>query len=277
MRWVRYEAGNGARYGILNGERVADVDGDPFDGFEKTGKEFGPGDVRLLPPVIPRNFYAVGYNYAAHTKEAAGFVKSPPKPPAKPDVGSRFPSAIIGNNENVVIPKTSAGIVQFEGELVAVIGKSGKNLSETDVLSHVLGYTIGNDISERAWQKEDMTIWRAKSADTFCPMGPWIETDVDLNTLTTIIRLNGEEVSRFATNSMIFDVARYLSAISRYLTLHPGDVIWMGAEAPSLDMKAGDVVEVEIDQIGTLRNPIVADHEAVGLPEWSTSTKPLEG
>ncbi len=147
-------------------------------------------------------------------------------------------------------------MVQFEGELVAVVGRGGKHLSESEVLDHVLGYTVGNDVSERVWQAEDATMWRAKSADTFCPMGPWIETEVDLERLQTRIRLNGQEVSRFATNGMIFGVARYLSEISRYITLHPGDMIWMGAEAPSLDMRDGDVVEIEIDQIGTLRNPV---------------------
>jgi 2-keto-4-pentenoate hydratase/2-oxohepta-3-ene-1,7-dioic acid hydratase in catechol pathway len=123
----------------------------------------------------------------------------------------------------------------------------------------VFGYTIGNDISERTWQASDRTLWRAKNSDTFKPMGPWIDTDVDLAKLVTTVRLNGKSVARFRTNDMIFGVAAFISAITQYITLHPGDVIWMGADAPTLDMVAGDVVEVEIDGIGTLRNPVVAE------------------
>ncbi len=148
--------------------------------------------------------------------------------------------------------------MQYEGELVAVIGKTAKGLSESEALSCVFGYTIGNDVSERTWQRGDRTLWRAKNSDTFKPMGPWIETDVDLESLITRVRLNGKQVSEFKTNNMIFGVARYISEITKFITLHPGDVLWMGTEAPTLDMKAGDVVEIEIDQIGTLRNPVVA-------------------
>jgi 2-keto-4-pentenoate hydratase/2-oxohepta-3-ene-1,7-dioic acid hydratase in catechol pathway len=126
----------------------------------------------------------------------------------------------------------------------------------------VLGYTIGNDVSERTWQRNDRTFWRAKNSDTFKPMGPWIETDVDLDALVTIVRLNGREVSRFRTNEMIFGVAEYISTMSRCLTLYPGDVVWMGTDDPTLDMVAGDVVEIEIDGIGTLRNPVVAEDAA---------------
>jgi 2-keto-4-pentenoate hydratase/2-oxohepta-3-ene-1,7-dioic acid hydratase in catechol pathway len=113
-------------------------------------------------------------------------------------------------------------------------------------------------VSERTWQKSDRTLWRAKNADTFKPMGPWIETDVDLDALETRVRVNGAETTRFPTNAMLFGVATYISTISRYVTLYPGDVIWMGTDGTSPDLKAGDVVEVEITGIGTLRNPFVA-------------------
>jgi 2-keto-4-pentenoate hydratase/2-oxohepta-3-ene-1,7-dioic acid hydratase in catechol pathway len=122
----------------------------------------------------------------------------------------------------------------------------------------VLGYTIGNDVSERVWQKSDRTLWRAKNCDTFKPMGPWIETEVDLQALETRIRRNGEETLRFPTNDMIFGVATYLSTMSRYLTLYPGDVVWMGTDGSSPDLVANDVVEVEITGLGTLRNPFIA-------------------
>jgi 2-keto-4-pentenoate hydratase/2-oxohepta-3-ene-1,7-dioic acid hydratase in catechol pathway len=148
--------------------------------------------------------------------------------------------------------------VQYEGELAVVIGKRGKHVSEADALSLVLGYTIGNDVSERIWQASDATLWRAKNADTFKPMGPWIETDVDLPSLVTRVRVNGEQTTEFKTNDMVFGVTTYISTISRYITLQPGDVIWMGTEGSSVNLQHGDLVEIEIDQIGTLRNPVVA-------------------
>ncbi len=159
----------------------------------------------------------------------------------------------------MIIPREATDAIQYEGELVAVIGKRAKHLSEAEALSCVLGYTIGNDVSERSWQKSDRTLWRAKNTDTFKPMGPWIETDVDLDKLETRVRVNGTELLRFKTNAMLFGVARFISTITRYITLHPGDVLWMGTDGSSPNLKAGDVVEVEITGIGTLRNPFVAE------------------
>ena len=133
-----------------------------------------------------------------------------------------------------------------------------KKVSEAQALDYVFGYTLGNDVSERTWQKSDRTLWRAKNADTFKPMGPWIETDVDLERLETRVSVNGRETTRFKTNAMLFGVATYISTITRYVTLYPGDVLWMGTDGTSPDLKAGDVVEVEITSIGVLRNPVVA-------------------
>ena len=123
----------------------------------------------------------------------------------------------------------------------------------------MLGYTIGNDVSERTWQREDRTFWRSKNTDTFKPMGPWIETDVDLDAMHTNVRLNGEMRTSFRTNDMLFSIAHFISTMTRYLTLYPGDVIWMGTDGSSPNLKAGDVVEVEITGIGTLRNRFVAE------------------
>jgi len=177
--------------------------------------------------------------------------------PKQPDVGYRAVNALIAHGEPVVIPP-DAKKVQYEGELAVVIGKRTKHVSEAEALSCVLGYTIGNDVSERTWQKSDRTLWRAKNTDTFKPMGPWIETQVDLEALETRVRVNGQETTRFRTNAMLFGVATYISTISRYVTLYPRDVIWMGTDGTSPDLKAGDTVEVEIAGIGTLRNPFVA-------------------
>jgi 2-keto-4-pentenoate hydratase/2-oxohepta-3-ene-1,7-dioic acid hydratase in catechol pathway len=259
MRWIRYEREGKSRFGILEGDRVGEVEGSPFESYERTRRRLAFGDVRLLPPVIPPTFYAAGLNYAKHTTEAAALLGTKVTLPSKPDIGYRANNALIADGEAIVIPRSSAGKIQFEGELVAVIGKKAKHVSEAEALSCVFGYTIGNDISERAWQASDRTLWRAKNSDTFKPMGPWIETEVDLDALVTRVRLNGKHVAEFKTNDMIFGVGAYISAMSQCLTLYPGDVIWMGADAPTLDMVAGDTVEVEITGIGVLRNPIVAE------------------
>jgi 2-keto-4-pentenoate hydratase/2-oxohepta-3-ene-1,7-dioic acid hydratase in catechol pathway len=213
--------------------------------------------VRIEVPVVPPTFYCVGLNYARHIAEAAAKLGLAPDLPKQPDVGYRAASALVAHGEPVVLPP-DAGTVQYEGELVVVIGRRARHLSEAEALSCVLGYSIGNDVSERTWQKSDRTLWRAKNADTFKPMGPWIETDVDLDALETRVRVNGAETARFATNAMLFGVATYISAITRYITLVPGDVLWMGTDGTSPDLKAGDTVEVEIAGVGTLRNPFVA-------------------
>jgi 2-keto-4-pentenoate hydratase/2-oxohepta-3-ene-1,7-dioic acid hydratase in catechol pathway len=261
MRWVRYLHNDRIKYGIVNDDHsIKEIDADPFQPSMQTGPKRSFEEVTLLPPVMPGTFYAVGFNYLGHTAEAADFLKADVKVPKNPDVGYRATSALIAHDQAIVIPASSSGIVQFEGELVAVIGRRTKHVSEAQALDCVLGYTIGNDVSERSWQSADRTIWRAKNSDTFKPMGPWIETDVDLQKLVTTVRLNGQEVSRFSTNRMIFGVARYISEISSAITLHPGDVLWMGSEAPTLDMRHGDVVEVDINGIGTLRNPVIAEN-----------------
>lgn len=256
MRWIRYQGPNGLRYGIVEGETVAEIDTTPFVAWQRTGAIAALPAVKTLVPVIPGTFYAIGANYRAH---AAAF-GSPPATgePARPQPGYRANSALIAHDEEIVIPAESGGI-QYEGELVVVIGKTGRYVSERDALSIVLGYSIGNDVSERTWQKADSGLWRAKNADTFKPMGPWIETDVDLPSLMTRVRINGRQMLEFHTNEMIFGVERYIAEITKYMTLHPGDVIWMGTEGSDADMKAGDMVEIELDQIGTLRNRVVAE------------------
>jgi 2-keto-4-pentenoate hydratase/2-oxohepta-3-ene-1,7-dioic acid hydratase in catechol pathway len=257
VRWVRFSQQGRVAYGILEGDRIAEVAGDPFTGYAMKPAMHALTDVKIEVPVIPPTFYCVGLNYAQHIREAAAKLGIAANLPTQPDVGYRAANALIAHGEPVVIP-ADATKVQYEGELVVVIGKRARNLSEADALSCVLGYSVGNDVSERTWQKSDRTLWRAKNADTFKPMGPWIETDVDLDALETRVRVNDEETTRFRTNDMLFGVARYISTMSRYLTLHPADMIWMGTDGTSPDLKAGDVVEVEITGIGTLRNPFVA-------------------
>lgn len=259
MRWARIELNGAPSYAAIEGDTVIPVCGSPFEAWERTSQRLKLNDVKLLIPVPPVTFYAAGMNYAEHVREVAEKVGQKPNLPTQADIGYRANNALIAHNEPIVIPADATEQVQYEGELVVVIGRKCKNLTRENALSAVLGYSIGNDVSERTWQKSDRTLWRAKNTDTFKPMGPWIETDIRLDDLVTKIRLNGKQLIEFPTNHMIFGVVDYLVNITTCLTLYPGDVIWMGTEGATLNMKHGDRIEVEIIGIGTLSNPVVRE------------------
>ena len=265
MRWIRFSQQGRLGWGILEGDRIAEVSGDPFRGYEKTATVHALAAVKIEVPVIPPTFYCVGLNYAEHVLEAARKLGIAANLPTQPDVGYRAVNALIAHEEDVVIPQ-GAQKLHYEGELVVVIGKRARHLSEAEALTAVLGYSIGNDVSERLWQKSDRTLWRAKNSDTFKPMGPWIETEFDLEAMQTRVSVNGRETTRFATNAMLFGVATYIATITRYVTLYPGDVIWMGTDGTSPDLVAGDVVEVEISGLGSLRNRFVAAAAGATVP-----------
>ena len=260
MRWLRYEADSREHYGIIEGNEVVEVTGDPFAGYQTTRIKRKLNDVKFLVPVVPKTFYAAGLNYPEHVTEAAKKLGREPELPKEADIGYRANNALIAHGETIVIPHDAGELVQYEAELVAVIGTKAKHLSERDALSCVLGWTIGNDMSERTWQRQDRTLWRAKNSDTFKPMGPWIETDFDLDKAMTIVRVNNEEADKFRTNNMVHGVAKFISRMSQYLTLYPGDVVWMGTEGAPANLKHGDVCEIEITGIGTLRNPVVREN-----------------
>ena len=213
-------------------------------------------EARLPPPVVPRNFYAAGLNYLAHIEWAKSRGRSYAVP-TQPDIGYRSAAALIGSGHDIVIPADSPGPVHYEGELVAVIGRQARNLSEADALDCVRGYTLGNDVSERSWQKSDRTLWRAKSADTFKPMGPRIVSGIDPMNQVIEVRVNGRTVSSYNTKGMIFGVAKYISRMSRYVTLWPDDIIWFGCDGPTEPaLKDGDLVEVANEAIGILSNRV---------------------
>ena len=212
---------------------------------------------KLPPPVIPGNFYAAGLNYRAHI-EWANSRGGNYKVPEQADIGYRSNNALTGSGHDIVIPADSRGPVEYEGELVAVIGREARNVSEARALDYVAGYTLGNDVSERAWQKSDRTLWRAKNADTFKPLGPRIVTGIDPMNQVIEVRINGRTVSSYSTKGMIFSVAHYISRMSRYVTLHPNDVIWFGCDGPTLPaLKPGDLVEVVNEAIGVLANRVL--------------------
>ena len=216
-------------------------------------------DRKVLDSV--RNFYAAGLNFRAHIDWAntrAGELRGGGyKVPTQADIGYRSTNAFILTGEEIVIPKDSTGPVEYEGELVAVMGKKTRNVSEKDALQYVAGYTLGNDVSERSWQKSDRTLWRAKNSDTFKPMGPAVVEGIDPMTQQIDVRINGRTVSSYNTSGMIFGVAHYISTMSRYLTLHPGDVIWFGCDGATLPaLQPGDLVEVVNEHIGVLGNRV---------------------
>ena len=259
MKWCRFQSGPRVAYGVIEEDTVTEVTGSPFDGHIRTPMTVPLSSVKLLVPVIPPTFYAAGVNYRAHVTEMARRRGVKPEFPPRADVGYRANNALVATDEPIVIPKDATEQVQYEGELVVVIGKQGKRIAEAEALDHVFGYTIGNDVSERTWQRGDRTFWRGKNTDTFKPMGPWIVTGLDPDDLRVTIRLNGKAMFSYAVKDAIFGVRQFISRMSQYLTLYPGDVLWMGTDGATENMKDGDVVEVEIPGIGVLRNPVVRE------------------
>jgi len=244
-----------------------EVEGEPLDVVIDGGDAIAPDgrrhrldQAKILPPVIPGNFYAAGLNYRAHIEWANEAHGTSYKIPTQMDIGYRSNNALIGSGADIVIPRDSKGPVEYEGELVVVIGRRAKNLTEDNALDCVAGYTLGNDVSERGWQRSDRTLWRAKNADTFKPMGPFIVSDIDPMNQQIEVRINGKTVSSYNTRTLLFSVPHTLARMSRYVTLHPGDVIWLGCDGPTVPaLKPGDLVEVVNDAIGVLANRVVAE------------------
>ena len=258
MKFGRFQLQSRIFYGLVEGDQVAELDGSPFEAYKANGKRHALSALKILIPCEPRNFYCAGLNYAAHIEWAARRKGLAVKLPEKADVGYRSPNALVATGEAIVIPADATDMVQFEGELVAVVGKTAKHLTEENALSCILGYTLGNDVSERSWQKSDRTLWRAKNCDTWKPMGPFITTGLDPLNLDIEIHMNGQRVAGYNTGKMLFSAQRYIAEITRYMTLHPGDVIWLGTDdATEPNLQHGDVCEIVQKDIGVLRSPVV--------------------
>ena len=256
MKWCRFRTGDKVSYGIIEGDNVVEVSGSPFESYTRTSNSQPLSAVQLEVPIIPPTFYAAGINYREHITLMAERRGEPPVFPDKADVGYRANNALTPHNTPIIVPKDASEVVQYEGELVVIFGKTCKNVTEEEALDYVFGYTIGNDVSERTWQRGDRTFWRAKNTDTFKPMGPWIVTDLEPDDLHCTIRINDRVVGEYNVKDAIFSVRHYISKMSQYLTIHPGDVLWMGTDGEQENMKDGDVCEIEINDIGVLRNPV---------------------
>ena len=259
MKWCRFQVGAQVSHGIVEDDTVIEVAGSPFGEHSVTRITHRLDRVKLLAPVIPPILYAAGPNYRGHLEGMAKRRGEPPRYPARPEPKLRSPRAIIGPGDSIVVPKESTGAVQPEGQLAVVIGRKVRNVSRENALECVLGYSIGNDVSQREWQRTDRTLFRAKNCDTFKPFGPWIVTGLDPRELRIVVRHNGTVWEDFSSADQIRDTATWIHEMSKTATLHPGDVLWMGTEGADGDMVPGDVIEVEISGIGTLRNPIVAE------------------
>jgi 2-keto-4-pentenoate hydratase/2-oxohepta-3-ene-1,7-dioic acid hydratase in catechol pathway len=255
-KYVRFQAGDTVAYGLLDGDRVVQLDGDLFGSWSKSDTTHSLAEVKLLPPTEPTQVLALAGNYRSHLSSDT----IPPKLQI-PQPFHKSPSCLIGHGEAIVLPSDSKD-VHYEAEIVVVIGKTCRNVSQEQASDYVFGVTAGNDISERIWQNDeevkDIQWWRAKGADTFGPVGPCIATDVDFDNLMLRLKLNGETRQEENSDHLIHGIPKTVSFISRYVTLHPGDLIFMGTPGKTAAIRPGDVVEVEIDGIGVLRNPVVA-------------------
>lgn len=257
MKWLRYTVDNQTLTGFLEKDILHSVSGLPWEEYKPTGMRHFIDQVKIEVPVIPPTFYAAGLNYVKHIKEVAKSRGEAPVFPKAADIGYRAVNALIAHDEEVVIPKDAGENIHYEAELVVVIGKRAKNLTEQEALSCIFGYTIGNDISERDWQKTDRTFFRSKNSDTFKPMGPWIETDFNIEYAKTLVWVNGIQTITFETKAMLFSIAEFISRTSQYATLYPGDVMWMGTDGTSPNIKHADTVEIEISGLGKLRNKFI--------------------
>ena len=251
-KFTRFRSGSTVSYGILEGNTIRQLRGGLFEAPSETGQTFDLSGVSILAPCEPRKILAVGRNYKSH-------LHGRPQP-AQPEIFFKPISALQDPGGPIVIPRDATDL-HYEAELVVVIGKEARNLSPDEARSAIFGVTCGNDVSERNWQSgpdKDLQWWRAKGSDTFAPLGPFIVIGIDYGNLMLESRLNGEIVQKQTTADLIFDCATVVSWITNWVTLFAGDIIYTGTPGSTRRLSPGDVVEVEIEGIGVLRNPIVS-------------------
>lgn len=241
-------------YGLLEGDQIREISGSPWAPWSQGARTWPITDVRFLAPVEPTKIVCVGRNYAAHAAELGNEL------PKEPLIFLKPPSAIIAPGEPVVLPPQSQR-VEHEGELALIIGRLCSHLKESDdALSYLLGYSCLNDVTARDLQKSDVQFTRAKGFDTFCPVGPHVETQLNPSDVLVETRVNGALRQSGRTSLMVYPVAFLVRWISNVMTLYPGDLIATGTPAGVGPLLAGDVVEVSVDGVGVLRNPVQAPH-----------------
>lgn len=252
MKIVRFKAGEDIAYGLAEADGVTLYQGSPFVAWEATETMIPWESVQLLAPVLPSKVVAVGKNYAEHAEEMESDV------PEEPIIFLKPATSVVGPGANVVYPSISSE-VHHEAELAVVVGKIARNIRAEDASGYIFGYTAANDVTARDLQRKDGQWTRAKGFDTFCPLGPAIETELDpLERLAVISRVNGEVRQAGFTSDLVFGVAEILESITRVMTLLPGDVVLTGTPSGVGPVEPGDVMEIEIDGIGVLANRVVA-------------------
>jgi len=253
MRIVRYQTKEEApQYGWLLDDKIGEIDGDLFGQYRRRDAKTPRAEVRLVAPSRPSKIVCVGRNYVDHAKEMGNEV------PKVPLIFLKPPSSIISSGEAILLPPQSSQ-VEHEAELVIVICICGHNVTTEDAKQYILGYTVGNDVTARDLQKSDGQWTRAKGFDTFCSFGPWIDTDFDPSDAVVTCRVNGQMRQMASTRDMVFSVATLVAYISSVMTLEPGDLIFTGTPAGVGVLNAGDKVEVEIDGLGSISNPVKAE------------------
>jgi len=253
MRFIRYQNKNEApRLGWVLEDKVGPVEGDLFGEFRRLEATMDLAKVRLLAPILPGKIICIGRNYAAHAKEQKAEV------PEYPLIFFKPPSCVIGPGEAIVLPPQSQR-VEHEAELVVVIGKRGRWISTANAQAYVFGYTVGNDVTARDLQNKDGQWTRAKGFDTFGAIGPWIETELDPADSLVTCHVNGEMHQMASTRDMVFDISQLIAYISSIMTIEPGDLIFTGTPSGVGPLRPGDIVEVKVDGIGSLHNPVIAE------------------
>jgi 2-keto-4-pentenoate hydratase/2-oxohepta-3-ene-1,7-dioic acid hydratase in catechol pathway len=252
MRFIRFSTADDApRYGWLYEDRVGPIEGVPFGDYRRLEAEIPLHQVRLLAPVVPGKIICVGRNYAEHAKEQ-GF-----EVPEIPMLFMKPPSSVIGPGDEIVLPPQSRQ-VEHEGELAVIIGRQGRWIAAEEALEYVLGYTVANDVTARDLQRRDGQWTRGKGFDTFCPLGPWIETELIPSDVLVQTRVNGEMRQMASTREMMFPVEQLIAFITSVMTLMPGDLILTGTPAGIGPLQPGDTVEVTVEGVGSLSNPVVS-------------------
>ena len=254
-RYVRYSHNDSVTYGILDGEKVRELDGAPWNGGSPTGVVTSADNVFLLAPAEPSKVIAVGYNYMSHREDMTH--EESRSIPEHPPLFLKLPTTITGPDTDIVYPADATDL-HYEGELVIVVGKKASKVSADEAHEYIFGVTAGNDVSERSWQANDLQWLRAKASDTFGPLGPSIVTGLNYLDLRVQTRLNGETMQDQSSRDHIHDVHAILSFVSEYVTLLPGDIIYTGTPGATSAMQPGDVVEIEVEGVGILRNQVVA-------------------
>jgi len=239
------------RFGWIYREKIGRIEGDVFGEYRRLVADIPIQSVKILPPVVPGKIIGVGRNFAEHAKEHGVEI------PEIPLIFLKPPSTVIGPDETIEIPPQSKQ-VEHEAELAVVIGKTGRWISPEDAQSHIFGYTIANDVTARDLQRRDDQWTRSKGFDTFCPLGPWVETDLDASDTVITCRVNSIVRQMASTREMVFSVNQLIAFISSVMTLSPGDVVLTGTPAGVGQLEAGNIVEISIEGIGVLKNDVRA-------------------